>query len=233
MLKKSFILLITLVFGCAIMLQAQGRKKNRLQIFEGGVLAGFSLTQMDGDKFSGFDKTGIYAGIRGIVNFTPRISMNMELLYSEKGSKIPHGRRVNGREIRDRVIDLNYAEVPILFKFFLTPEKNSPFIEIGPSFSQLLRTNIIEKDPSYIEGTVFEEIALEFNSFDLNAIIGLGFRPHQRIETTLRYSYGLSKVYHDEDYYRPTSISHRSQTTREVDFLRNYQLTLLVSYRIK
>lgn len=211
--------------------RSRSSKRVKIQTFEGGVLAGLSLSQLDGDYFTGFDKAGLYMGIRGIVNFTPRISFNMELLYSQKGSKIPHERRTNGgNEIRDRIVELNYAEVPLLGKFFISPEPNSPFIEIGGSFSQLLQTNITERSKETIEGTVYEEVAEEFNSFDFNAICGIGYRPLKRFEMALRFHFGMVKVYDNEEFTRPNP---RFTTVRDVQFLRNYQFTILAAYKIK
>ena len=86
----------------------------------------------------------------------------MELLFSQKGSKIPHGVFITNNEVRDRTIQLNYAEVPIVFKLILTPLKNSSFIEFGGSFSRLINTNIQEKDPSRIRGTIYQEIESDF-----------------------------------------------------------------------
>ena len=155
----------------------------------------------------------------------------MELLYSQKGSKIPHEIRVNGGdEIRDRIIELNYAEVPLLGKFFISPEPNSPFLEIGASFAQLLQTNITERSRATIEGTVYEDIAEEFNSFDFSGICGLGYRPLERLEITMRFHFGMVKIYDNEDFMRPNP---RFSTIREVAFLRNYHFTILASYKIK
>lgn len=212
-------------------LNAQSRKRKKMQIFEGGVLFGMNISQMDGDYFTGFNKTGLYGGLRGIVNITPRISFNMELLYSQKGSKIPHGIRVTRtNEENDRIVELNYAEVPLLFRFYLTPENVSPFIEVGSSFSKLLKTNITERPKELIDGTVYEEIVDDFNPFDFNAVVGLGFNIKQKIGITFRYNYGVVKFYDNDTFIRPGPLS---ALTKEVEFLRNYYVSLILSYKIK
>lgn len=231
-MKLQYILLPLLLIFIAGTLQAQrGRygKRAKYETFEGGLLTGLNLSQLDGDYFTGFDKAGWYGGLRGVVNLTTRLSLNIELLFSQKGSKIPHGTRITGIEVRDRIIELNYAEVPFLLKYKLSSEDKSTFIEIGWSLARLLKSNITEKEPSSIKGSVYNDLVPEFNTFDYGLIGGIGYPIGKKFELALRYNWGLNKFYVNEEYVRPDPLSGR---VKEVEFLRNYHLALLLSYRL-
>ncbi len=206
------------------------RRKKRPQVFAGGLVLGGSLSQIDGDYFTGFDKAGLYAGLRGIINFTHDLSFNMELLYSQKGSKIPHGTVITGNNTEnDRLISLNYMEVPLLLKLDLSPATTSPFIEFGGSFSRLLNVNIEEKPAFQINGTVYRDIEQEFRRFDFNAVLGAGYHLDERLELAFRYNFAVSRFYINEDFERQDPFSF---LVDEVEFLRNYYMSLALSFKI-
>jgi hypothetical protein len=205
------------------------RRSKRFDTFSGGVVAGMNISQMDGDYFTGFDKAGLYAGLRGNARFSSRLSLNIDLLFSQKGSKIPHGTYVTDNEIRDRTIGLNYVEVPIMLKINLKPVVNSPFLEFGGSFSQLISTRIKEKEPGTFRGTAFKEIAQDFRSFDYNVIAGLGFNAGEHLQFALRYSFGVNKFYINEAFVPRVAFS---PLPKEVEFLRNYYISLLAAYTL-
>ncbi len=228
-MKNIYVISFLLFFLLADSLHAQ-RKRGRYDTFGGGLLFGVNISQMDGDYFTGFDKAGFYAGLRGVVYFSSQWSLNMELLYSQKGSKIPHGTFINNREVRDRSIELNYAEVPILFKLMLTPLKNSSFLEFGGSFSKLIKANIQEKSANLIRGTIYRDISVEFQSFDFNAVVGLGFKAGEHLEFGFRYNFGVNRFYKNEDFVLPSPLSGKP---KEVEFLRNYYISLFAAYQFR
>lgn len=205
------------------------RSKLKYEIFEGMAVVGLNASQIDGDNFTGYNKTGWYGGIRGIANFSSTLSLNVELLYSQKGSKIPHeGRNNQLRERRDRMIALNYAEVPIILKYRLSEEVVAPYLDIGLTFSRLIDSKIEERTYQAPNSIFYKEIEEEFNGNDVNFTVGLGLSINRRIEVSLRYTYALGRFYtsphpNDSDLFTPRS--------KQVRFLRNYHFSLLVAYK--
>ncbi len=227
--KSTFCLILALLIACSSFGQSKKRKRLRQdEIFEAGLLIGMNFSQLDGDFFTGFDKLGWYGGARGIINFTQRSSLNIEMLYSQKGSKIPHGVRLESNiEVRDRLISLNYIDVPLLFKTKLTTNPRSAFLETGPVLSRLLKSAVEERERARIPGTSYKEIEQEFKTLDVSWMIGIGINPVEHIDLSLRYSYSFSKLYLNEDYEAPFAFSSQ---TRQVAFLRNYFASVVLSY---
>jgi len=84
------------------------------QRFEGGIVAGINLSQLDGDRLAGFNHIGLNAGGRVAAILSDRWQLSMELLFSQQGSK----RTLNDDPgaVFER-INLNMVEVPVMINF--------------------------------------------------------------------------------------------------------------------
>ncbi len=82
------------------------------QQFHGGLMAGVAGTQVDGDSFSGYDKAGIFAG--GFVNYDlgPASTLQLELTYFQKGSRVNPD---SANDYRQYIFRANYIEMPVLY----------------------------------------------------------------------------------------------------------------------
>ena len=209
--------------------QRRRTSKKEIKRFEAGVLLGVNFSQIDGDYFTGFDKKGIYGGIRGVANVSNTTSIVVDMLYSQKGSKIPHGVVIDNQSVNDRIIGINYAEVPIVLKHKLLTTSSSPFLELGLSFSRQINTIIQEKSPGLFKGTVYREIESQFERTDMNLVAGLGAAAGSHLSIGLRYNFSLNRFYFNEAYEAPTVFSLRP---REVQFLRNYYISFYAAYHI-
>lgn len=84
------------------------------QRFKGGIVAGINLSQIDGDKLSGYNQIGVNAGGRVAAILADRWQLSMELLFSQQGSN---------RTTKDdpsaalEKIRLNLVEVPVMINF--------------------------------------------------------------------------------------------------------------------
>ncbi len=220
---------LTLLVSEALHAQRYSNRDHK-NVFGFTLIAGVNNSQLDGDYFTGFNKVGFYGGLRGGATLSARTALNVELLYSVKGSRIEHSGAFNEFAPRDRLIALSYAEVPILFKYALTPTvETGAFVEVGASIGRLIGTTIEEDSADEIVGTVYGEIKNQFNSNEISMIGGLGYDLGGSWGLTLRYSFGLSRIYFNPDFVRPDPLSTR---TKEVEFLRNYHLSLFISYKI-
>ena len=215
-------------------LDSFGQRRARTQrptygTFQAGLLLGGNLAQLDGDFFTGYDNSGIYAGIRGVANISRQISLTIDMLYSQKGSKIPHGVRLTSqRSVNDRIIDLDYAEVPIALKMNLTNENFAPYLEFGFSYGRLIDSEIREKSPDLIEGTIYSELVDDFSSTDLGVLAGFGISSKRKFDVGLRLTFSFTRLYNAID---PVEFNPLSGLPREVEFLRNYHASLFVGYR--
>jgi Outer membrane protein beta-barrel domain len=99
--------IVFIIFMCtallANVLQAQSR-------FKGGIVAGFNAAQIDGDASAGYNKVGLNAGARVLIELTGRYQISTEILFSQRGS-----RTTEKESAVNRTCTLNYLEVPILF----------------------------------------------------------------------------------------------------------------------
>jgi hypothetical protein len=89
------------------------------------------MSQVDGDQLAGYDKAGIKTGVFVNRNFSEPVSMQMELLFIQKGSRRP----VNTADNTYFVMRLNYIEVPLMFRYLLSKKIIG---EAGPSAATLI-----------------------------------------------------------------------------------------------
>lgn len=214
----------------------RSRKRPKKEpIFGAGVVAGLQLSQIDGDEFTGFDLPGLSAGLRGVVRLTRRDQIRMELLYSQQGSRIEYSSEQAPLRGRDRLLRLNYAEVPILYyhKLTETEQGHGPGIELGVAVGRLLDYRI-EEDEARFRGEPFADIADEFDRTQISAVAGLNHRFNRRIEVALRASGALTKVYFNEEVRQrrlnPSVASAFIVGDERFEFLRNFSANLTLSY---
>lgn len=81
--------------------------------FRGMVVAGFSMSQIDGDRMAGYYKFGFNGGVGAYAMIKKRFSISMELLYSMRGAKS----QLNNAKVSSRTISLDYLDVPIMFNY--------------------------------------------------------------------------------------------------------------------
>ncbi len=84
--------------------------------FNSGLFSGLSLTQIDGDGYSGFDKPGLILGGSLSNDFGwENKSLQMELQFVQKGSRRPANPE---KGIPPYLIKLSYFEIPVLFRYY-------------------------------------------------------------------------------------------------------------------
>ena len=86
------------------------------QEFEGGVILGLSTSQVSGDDLAGFNKAGLVFG--GFTNriLSNRNSLQLEIVYIQKGSRNPDMINEESENYNKPYINLSYIEVPMLLK---------------------------------------------------------------------------------------------------------------------
>jgi len=231
-MKKIFILfcfvLICLFFNQSVFAQDKYNKNVAdTERFSAGILIGVNNAQIDGDAQKGFDKFGLTGGIRGIARINSRLELNIEMLYSKKGSKIfSEGFLFAPNPQKNRIIDLTYVDAPIYFKYLLRDLATTWHVELGGVYSRLTNTEITEMlvDPN--ESFSYENIASDFDKDDISVLLGFGHTWKNGFAINARYSYSIKK------FYRADSESPELPRLEEVQSLRNYYYSLNLSYTI-
>ena len=131
------ILLLTFIVLTATGLQAQLR-------YEAGIRAGLNLTtQTTTGEATNVEtnwKTGFHGGVYGVVFLMEKLAAQLELMYSQKGSKWsdPY---FSGKD------NLNYIDIPLLARFQVNDLLN---VHAGPQFSFMTgATQFPDDDVSY------------------------------------------------------------------------------------
>jgi hypothetical protein len=178
------------------------------QIVTYGVKAGINLANLsysggNSDNLNPKSLTGFHFGLLGVTKLKENLSFQLEVLYSQQGSKQSTS---TGNPLllieKNETITLNYINVPIIFKYYLIPELS---VEAGPQVGFLLDG----KEDSQISTSVFGVVSTVNSSIDLKKEIyktvdfgfNLGasvyFARHFSIGG--RYNFGLNNLYDKSD----------------------------------
>ncbi|MBU2465489.1 MAG: PorT family protein, partial [Bacteroidetes bacterium] len=101
------------------------------QIIKGEIIAGFNLSQLDGDEVYGYKKAGLQLGLGAMIPISEKWDISLETLYNEKGAneKAQYPMQADSTTGAYRV-KLNYLDVPLLLHF-----TDKEFITVGTGFS--------------------------------------------------------------------------------------------------
>ena len=156
------------------------------QGFDFGIKIGFNTT--DFRDFRGENRTGFVGGVFATIKFDDNIAIQPEILYNQKGAKLDLGE-----------VDLSYIDVPVLLNVYIFKGLHA---QIGPKFGFVIGDDL----PSEVTvNGVSQE--LETNSFDLDAVLGVGYKFPLGIRADVRYLYGLNDVLELETNNEGSKIS--------------------------
>jgi hypothetical protein len=84
------------------------------QTFQASAIVGFNLSQIDGDKLSGFHQPGVNVGAKVDFSLSERWRLGLEMLYSQQGA-----RRVFNDDPSASLdkLRLNFVELPLMLHF--------------------------------------------------------------------------------------------------------------------
>ncbi|NOQ27544.1 MAG: outer membrane beta-barrel protein [Bacteroidales bacterium] len=150
------------------------------QTFGGGIFAGLSASQLDGDNWGGYHKAGLSFGIYTNVMLNKYIDAQMELKYIQKGSSS------NSEELAVFYVSkLNYIELPIFLKYrFL----NKFSANIGLALGSLQKAT--EDKGGYGDEPAFPE----FNQFEFSGLVGVEYKILENLLFNVRFNYSILPV---------------------------------------
>jgi hypothetical protein len=182
------------------------------QKFIGGAVAGFNLSQVEGDEVNGYYKLGLNGG--GLVmlslNKKQTLFITTEILFNQKGAFKNNSGSLNGRPLDDTLLinydlprnnkvyyklRLDYVEVPVVIHY---EDPLTGFaLGIGASWARLV--NIKETFLGY-------QLYTDLNSgryykHTWNFIIDVKVPIYQGLKFNFRYQYSIVPIGADRTFY--------------------------------
>ncbi len=213
-MKKTITLLfLILLSGYFLNLKAQ--------VIKGALIAGFNMTQVDGDEVYGFKKFGFNVGAAAIIPVKKKWSISLETIFSQKGA-YQRPQYNDSLYTGEYNLRLNYVEVPVLAHF---TDKKIITIGTGFSWGRLVKSNEIEHGG--IQSPYSDSIA--FNKNDFNWLIDIRFRVWKKLKFNIRYAYSLAKIRTREFY----SLAGTSWTRKQYNNVLTFRLIYVFNEQVE
>lgn len=154
------------------------------QRFDGGILAGFNASQVEGDTYKGFNKPGALIGFYVQTDVAPAVFAGMEIKYSQKGAR----NRIKPKdpEPEKYIMRLGYIDVPI-YMGFRTNDRGA--IIAGVSAGYLMHGKEFDE---YGEFVLEDQNA--FNNLDLQPFLGFQFDFFEQVSVDLRFALSVLPI---------------------------------------
>lgn len=166
------------------------------QRFGANMTIGANAAQINGDDHAGYNKVGATGGIRTDYYFKPNMTLGVELLYSQRGSRASIA---SGVASESQKITLNYIEIPVIFSihdwYIEDPGFYKVKADLGLSYGNMIN---ISSSNSF-----FDNVIDEFGTNDVSFLLGATFKFTQNIGFTARYTRSLTNLYNSEFLVRP------------------------------
>jgi len=164
------------------------------QHFNGGLIAGGIVSQVDGDTYEGYHKYGYLAGALVSLKVSERSSLQMEIEYIQKGS------RRNGDSLSPEsyLLRLHYIEIPVLYQYSFLKKFS---LEIGPAFD-ISVGSYEEKDKLEVQNTT------KLRPVTLGGIIGINYNFISRLTVNFRFGYSLISIRSVKNNEYPPGFRH-------------------------
>ncbi len=154
------------------------------QRFKGALIAGFNLSQIDGDLLNGFHQPGLHAGLRANAILSERWEWGIELLFNQQGA-----RRIlnsNPASIYES-IRLNMVEAPVMIHF--TDWKFQ--VGAGISYSRVISSRFVDVTGADITDTQ------NINTNLFNLVAGATFNFTDKWGLNLRWTRMINNLRQD------------------------------------
>lgn len=165
--------------------------------FRGSVVFGMTLSQIDGDGLLGYDKVGMSSGLKLSYETKPKLDMNMELLYSQRGSQSSFLGSGNIQKTH-----LDYIEIPVYVSikdWYIEGEDYHKIkLHAGLSYGYLM--NITSANG------LFEEDITKFNTSDLSWMIGPSYSVNARWTFTARFTRSFTRLFKSDKFVNTDSL---------------------------
>ena len=190
------------------------------QRFGAAVVAGMNASQIDGDQLAGYDKIGLTAGFKTMIQFESAIKLNVEFLYAERGSRPSIW---NDSYDPDVNITLQYMEIPFYVSVGDWWQEEGGYHKVtahgGFSYGRLFQAKTVDYYNSSEDS--YDLLVPYFNDNDFSWMLGATYRFSPRFGIMGRYTRGITPLLDAE--------KHNLNRQR----LLTYFLTLRLEYYFK
>lgn len=178
------------------------------QSFKGGVQGGFDMSQVDGDRYAGFNKTGIWGELFVEYPLTKLTALHLGLSGIQKGSY----KKFNDLEFYR--INLIYTEIPVLLEYRISKRS---ILEGGLGLGLLVQSSETNE-----LGSLSSIDSPPFKTFELSAQGGIKYFIWTRAGGSIKLSYSLLPI---RDTKQTTPYQRRSgQFNNLIQFSLFYML---------
>lgn len=165
------------------------------RIFYGGLVAGATFSQVDGDYYAGYYKKGLNVGGIMYAQVAKHIALSLEILYDQKGSKS------NGTQFAPAVpsllvlkygITANYAEIPVMINYF---DKHKSHFGVGVSYNRLVNSSEdIQTDSLSTLKAMDLSLKYPFKKSDFDFLAGIQLHLVKGLFLNIRFQYSLVPI---------------------------------------
>lgn len=171
-MKKYFLFIILLAAFSLV----------KAQRFNGGVLAGFNGSQVEGDNYKGYNKPGAVAGFYVETDIAPAVFVGMEIKFNQKGAR----KKITTKDPEKYIMRLNYIDLPV-YAGFRTGEWGAVLAGIQPGY-------LLSGKEFDVYGEFPREDKAEFNNLDLQALVGFQFDFLDYLKADLRFAFSVLPI---------------------------------------
>jgi hypothetical protein len=185
--KGNILVLSRLMFSMLFCVLVSYSIEAQEQRFNAGIIAGLTASQVLGDDIAGYNKVGIQAGLRGTTYLSEKVEFNLELLYSQHGSR----RKAIGATGIERSIQLNYIKVPLLIHYkdwYQDDDYYRVHFVAGLYYGYLINAEVQEFsfDPD------------DFNTNEIGFIVGANYFLNSHVGLAARYERSFTRLWSSE-----------------------------------
>ena len=173
----GYTLLIIVFFGMSTSVFAQR--------FQGAVMGGMNISQVDGDEVYGYHRFGGHLGVAAILPIK-NWDVTLETVFNQKGAyqkpRFPED-SLNGQYD----LHLNYVEVPLLAHY---TDRDRFTAGAGFSWGRL----VSYKEEEHGGNQIPYSDSVPFNKNDINVLIDLQVRLYKRLKFNVRFAYSIVPI---------------------------------------
>ena len=189
----------------------------KAQNFGGGLILGFSTSQVGGDNLAGFNKAGLLIGAYGNKSISELLSFQMEMTFIQKGSNNPKMNDAEHSNYLKEDISCSYIEVPLLLQYH---QSNKLKIEGGVQLAYLI--NGYYND---INGEIPTYSVNPFIEYDFGLLLGIDYKYSENISLNTRLSNSILPIgAEDCDVVNSYNSSRKGKYNSVLSFAIHYNL---------
>ncbi len=186
MFQKILIAALFFVFSS---MDAEGQDRR----FGAGALLGVNASQIQGDRFAGYDKLGLLGGLTAQVFLTEKIDISIEILYSQLGSRPEFNLNSSNDPFK---IKLDYISVPVYVKYKDWIDEEGDYYKVhffgGLSYGRLFGSEVESSDPGFVASQDF------FKQNYIGILFGAIFYVNRNWGIGARWERSISRLYEND-----------------------------------